>query len=172
MRLIKLWDADIERAYQLQSSFEQNENGFINSAYGMSFDEYKEYVQMRKWHSLSINLPQGYVPDTVFVLDVDGVYVGLFNLRHRLNEHLCNGAGHIGYGISSQYRGKGYAAAGLRLVLEEAWKIIEEDEVYMSVNKDNPASLRVQIKNGAYIHHEDDVEYYTRIKRPVNLSQQ
>lgn len=27
-------------------------------------------------------------------------------------------------------------------------------KVYMSVNKDNPANLRVQIKNGAYIHHE------------------
>lgn len=36
-------------------------------------------------------------------------------------------------------------------------------EVYMSVNKDNPASLRVQIKNGAYIHHENEKEYFTRI---------
>ena len=36
-------------------------------------------------------------------------------------------------------------------------------EVYMSVNKDNPASLRVQIKNGAYIHHENKTEYFTRI---------
>ena len=33
------------------------------------------------------------------------------------------------------------------------------------VHKDNPASLRVQMKNGAYIHHEDERESYTRIKR-------
>jgi hypothetical protein len=33
----------------------------------------------------------------------------------------------------------------------------------MSVNKDNPASLKVQIKNGAYIHHENETEYFTRI---------
>ena len=36
-------------------------------------------------------------------------------------------------------------------------------EAYLSVNKDNPASLQVQLNNGAYIHHEDDKEYYTRI---------
>ena len=36
-------------------------------------------------------------------------------------------------------------------------------EVYMSVHKNNPASLRVQIKNGAYIHHENETEYFTRI---------
>ncbi len=42
---------------------------------------------------------------------------------------------------------------------------IPEDEIYMSVHKDNPASLKVQLKNGAYIHHENDKEYYTRIKR-------
>ena len=36
-------------------------------------------------------------------------------------------------------------------------------EVYMSVNKDNQASLRVQIKNGAYIHHENEKEYFTRV---------
>ena len=34
----------------------------------------------------------------------------------------------------------------------------------MSVNKDNPASLRVQMKNGAYIHHENPQEYFTRIR--------
>ena len=61
--------------------------------------------------------------------------------------------------------GKGYATEGLRLTIQKAWEIIDEDEIYMSVNKNNPASLRVQIKNGAYIHHEDDKEFYTRIKK-------
>lgn len=42
---------------------------------------------------------------------------------------------------------------------------LPEDEIYMSVHKDNPASLKVQLKNGAYIHHEDEKEFYTRVKR-------
>ena len=53
----------------------------------------------------------------------------------------------------------------MKLTIEKAWEIIKEDEIYMSVHKDNPASLQVQKANGAYIHHEDDAEYYTRIKR-------
>jgi predicted acetyltransferase len=78
---------------------------------------------------------------------------------------LRNEAGHIGYGIGKVYRGKGYASEGLRLTIEKAWVIIKEDEIYMSVHKDNPASLKVQQKNGAFIHHEADKEFYTRIKR-------
>ena len=31
-----------------------------------------------------------------------------------------------------------------------------------------PVSLKTQLKNGAYIHHEDDKEYFTRVKRPVS----
>ena len=38
------------------------------------------------------------------------------------------------------------------------------DEAYLSVDKDNPGSLKAQLNNGAYIHHEDETEYYTRIK--------
>jgi predicted acetyltransferase len=163
MELIKLWDADVQKAYQLQSSFMENENGFVNAAFGYSFDEFKEYVNMRKEHSQGINLPEGYVADTVFIL-VDGEhYVGIFNLRHELNDFLRNGAGHIGYAISSDFRKKGYATKGLALVLDKAREIGIE-EAYLSVNKDNYASVRSQLNNGAVIHHEDDKEYYTRIK--------
>ena len=59
----------------------------------------------------------------------------------------------------------GYANEGVRLAIEKAWSIIPEDEIYMSVHKDNPASLKAQLKNGAYIHHEDDKEFYTRINK-------
>ena len=63
-----------------------------------------------------MNLPEGFVPDTVYLLETEGEYVGIFNLRHRLTEGLIHGAGHIGYGISPKYRGKGYAAKGLETV--------------------------------------------------------
>ena len=50
----------------------------------------------------------------------------------------------------------------LKLTLEKA-RQRSIHEVYMSVNKDNPASLRVQMKNGAYIHHENETKFFTRI---------
>lgn len=164
MKLIKLWDAELERAYVLQSSFEKNENGFVNNAYGYSLEEFKVYVRNREKSSRGVDLPEGYVPDTVFVLvDDEDNYVGIFNLRHYLNDFLENGAGHIGYGISPLYRQKGYATKGLALVLQKA-KEIGIEEAYLSVNKNNLGSIKAQLNNGAIIHHENELEYYTRIK--------
>ena len=45
MKLIKLWEADLKKAYQLQTSFGPNENGFINNAYGYTFAEFLDYVK-------------------------------------------------------------------------------------------------------------------------------
>ena len=110
MKLIKLWEADLKKAYQLQTSFGPNESGFINNAYGYTFAEFLDYVKKCEKTSLGIDLPESYVPATVFILESDEhEYVGIFNLRHKLNETLRNGAGHIGYGISPNYRKKGYA---------------------------------------------------------------
>lgn len=165
MKLIKLWEADLDKAYALQNSFlKKEENGFINAGYGLSREEFEEYVRRREANSRGLQLPEGYVPATVYILEnEDGEYVGIFNFRHCLNDFLRNGSGHIGYGIRPAYRGRGYATEGLRLMLRIAEKVIPEDEIYMSVHKDNPASLKVQMKNGAYIHGETEREYLTRI---------
>lgn len=107
---------------------------------------------------------EGHVPDTVYVLEDDSEgYVEIVKLRHRLNDALRQGAGHIGYGIRKEYRGRGYATAALSLALDEARKIVPEDEIYLSVRKDNPASLKVQLRNGARVDHESGEEYFTRI---------
>ena len=50
------------------------------------------------------------------------------------------------------------------LAIDEAKKIIPDDEVYMSTRLDNIASLKVQLHNNAYIHHTDNEHYYTRIR--------
>ena len=156
---------DIEKEYLYITSLPADENGFTNPNVGVSREEFENVVLPRFInHSKGIDLPEGYVPCTEFFLWEDDEIVGLFRIRHELNDFLREGAGHIGYGIKKEYRGKGYATEGLKLTIEKAKEIIKEDEIYMSVHKDNPASLQVQLKNGAYIHHEDDKEYYTRIK--------
>lgn len=68
MKLIKLWEADFDRAYEFQNTFVQDENGFINAAYGFSREEFQEYVKLRKQNSEGVNLPEGFVPDTVYLL--------------------------------------------------------------------------------------------------------
>ena len=163
MKLIKYYDANSEKVYALQNMFKEDENGFVNVTFGYCYAQFIDYQQSLKQHELGLDLPQGYVPYSVYVLvDDSNNYVGIFNLRHFLNDFLRNGPGHIGMGIAPQYRKKGYASEGLKLVLEEAKKLGIQ-EVYMSCNIDNPASLHTQLHNKATIHHEDEQKYYTRI---------
>lgn len=157
---------DIEKEYEFITNTPENENGFTNSDFGCSREEFENEILPKYLNrAKGIGLQEGRVPQTTFFLWNDNEIVGLFRIRHYLTETLAQGAGHIGYGIGKEFRGRGYASEGLRLTVEKAWGIIREDEIYMSVSKDNPASLRAQMKNGAYIHHEDELEYYTRIKR-------
>lgn len=163
MKLITLYEADTKKAFELYSSFKEDENGYHNPFYGLNFEQFKVAVKEKEKNHFGIDLPLNHVPDTIYILEDNDNYVGVFNFRHYLNEWLKNGAGHIGYGIFSKYRHQGYASKGLKLLLEEV--TINEDEFYLSVDKDNPYSLKVQLNNGAYIHHEDDDHYYTRIKK-------
>ncbi len=162
---------DVQKEFEFITQLPEDENGFTNPNCGCSFEEFTEkilpgYID----HSKGLNLPAGHVPGTQYFLWDEDEIVGLFRIRHHLCEALANGAGHIGYGIRKEFRGRGYANEGLRLTIEKAWSIIPEDEIYMSVHKDNPASLKTQLKNGAYIHHEDEKEYFTRVKRPKYIA--
>lgn len=165
MELIRVQDADSRKLYELYMTFPENENGYMNNVYGYTYEQFLGWVEMKRNWTLGKDLPEGYVPDTSYVLAVEDVYVGVFNFRHYLNDFLREGAGHIGYIISPAYRGKGYATKGLGMVLGIVKRqgLRGETEAYLSVNKDNPASLKVQQNNGAYIHHENENEYFTRI---------
>ena len=74
----------------------------------MSRKEFTNWVQKEIDASNGKNLQEGYVPGTTFVLYVDGVPVGVSNLRHYLTENLEKDGGHIGTHILPEYRGHGY----------------------------------------------------------------
>ena len=157
---------DIEKEYPFVRDIPADENGFENDWAGVSYDEFRDVALRRLMgYAEGKNLPQGYVPETIFFLWNDDEIIGQYRLRHYLCESLVNGAGHIGCFIAKEHRGKGFGTEGLRLTLEKAREIVPEDEIYLRVNRDNPASLRAMLKNGGYIHHEDDVKYYVRIKK-------
>ncbi|KAB7790992.1 GNAT family N-acetyltransferase [Bifidobacterium leontopitheci] len=102
------------RAFDLFAKFPAEETGFENPAAGMSREQFAAYVEGLRDEALGIGLPDGWVPATKYILVNDeGEYVGIFNLRHRLTDFLREGPGHIGYGIAREYRGHGYATAGL-----------------------------------------------------------
>ncbi len=156
---------DWKEEYEAIKKIPRNENGFENKYYDKTEEEFKEQVIPELIdHSKGIEIPNGYVPYTYYFLWNDDKIVGLFKIRHYLNEFLANGPGHIGYGIISDFRRKGYATKGLKLAVDKCKEIIPEDEIYLFVYKDNPISLKVQQNNEACIVGETEKEYLTRIK--------
>ena len=157
---------DIEKEYLFVRDMPVDENGLTNQWNGISREAFEQIALPGMLDSQKgENLPEGYVPETfLFLWDGDEI-VGQFRIRHYLCESLRTGAGHIGYFIKKEFRGKGYGTEGLRLTLQVARDIIPEDEFYLRVNKDNPASLKVMLKNGGYIKAEDENKYYVRIKK-------
>ena len=124
-----------------------DENGFINDFSNAPRENFETAIlQPLICQGQGMDLPEGYVPQTHYLLWDDDTIVGWFRLRHYLCPSLANGAGHIGYSIREGFRGKGYATAGLRLLLQKDRRNHSRREVYLSVNKDNPASLRVMLK--------------------------
>ena len=161
MRLICPEDA--ETVYDCMQDL-PNENGFQSGGYGLSYEAFvNDYLPHCDRYAKGIDLQPGHVPQSYYILFEDERAVGMFKLRPAMNDTLRNGAGHIGYGIRRSCRGRGLGKAGLRLMLVIAAPLLDEDEAYLSLNKTNPASLHVMLANGAYIHHEDEEKYYTRI---------
>ena len=158
--------ADAEQEWAFVRDMPEDENGLTNAWSGVSRETFMETVlpRMMAW-SRGEGLPEGYVPETILFLWHEGQIVGQFRIRHFLCESLRTGAGHIGYFIAKPWRGRGFGTEGLRLTLEKAREIIPEDEIFLRVNRDNPASLRVMLKNGGRIVSEDEGHFFVRIPK-------
>ncbi|MCR5300368.1 MAG: GNAT family N-acetyltransferase [Erysipelotrichaceae bacterium] len=156
---------DAEEEYRIWQKIPA-ENGFENNHLGEDSKTFRE-VTLPKMinYAEGIGLKPEHVPQTCYMLWREKEIVGIFKVRHYLNDVLRNGSGHIGYAIVPEYRGRGYGRLGLRLAVNELKDLPDfaEDEIYMSCYKENTASLKIMQKNGAYIHHEDERRYFTRI---------
>ena len=138
-------DKDI---YDFLQNVPKEENGFNNSANGMTYDEYKEWLIKREQYANQVGLLDGWrVPETTFFLYVDGVVVGMGSIRHFLTDALRNVGGHIGYCISPKYRKKGYGKEILKRLIVEA-RSIGIGDILVTTNLDNYASQKVVLANG------------------------
>lgn len=165
--LKKACTEDLEKEWLFVKDMPEDENGLTNAWHDVSREDFeKKALPEMLAFSEGKRLPEGYVPETFFFLWDDDTIVGQFRIRHYLCESLRTGAGHIGYCVGRDFRGRGYGTEGLRLALEAAGKIVPEDEIFLRVNRDNPASLRVMLKNGGRIVSENAEKFYVRIPNP------
>ncbi len=140
------------KEYEMMQGIEKVENGFSNQAYGLSYEEFLIWIKLQIDYSKGIGLPQNYVPCTTYVLYVDDVPVGYGRVRHETNNYLENviGAGPIGYGISKDYRGKGFGKILFSKLIEEC-KIFGYKTIKQFPKKDNLATIKIMQKCGGQI---------------------
>ena len=166
LELRKMNYEDAVEQWRYVTSLPANENGLTNPYEGVSLEEYMDSVLPElMMHEHPINKPDWFVPGTYYYLWDGDTLVGEFRIRHYLTETLKAGAGHIGYSIKKEYRGRGYGTKGLALTLEIARGIVPEDEIYLRVQKHNIASFKAILNNGAYVASEDETHYLMRIKK-------
>lgn len=156
LELKKLSVDDGFDVYKMLQEIPSEENGLLNKANGLTFDEYKEWLIAKQRDAEQKGIVDGWkVPSTTFWLYADGVPVGFGSIRHFLTEALSQAGGHIGYGIAPQFRGNGYGNEILRLLLKKADEIGLE-KVLVTVDLDNVASQAVALANGGVITGRTD----------------
>ena len=160
VELRKLSPDDGNDIYELLQLIPKDENGLINKANGLSFEEYKQWLINKQIESEQKGLVDGWkVPSTTYWLYVDNVPVGFGSIREFLTDALRVAGGNIGYGIAKPYRGKGYGKELLKLLLEKANES-GIDKVLITIHKENVASRAVAEVNGAILEKETEERAY------------
>lgn len=140
------------------------ENGFMNSAYGLSYEEFPNYLEENVDYSKGINLLPGYVPQTIYWLYIDSKPVGMGKCRHFLNNSLREHGGHIGYCIRPTERSKGYGTIILSELLKKA-KAKDIDNALLTCDAANTASRKVIEGNNGVLESvkEGECKYWIKL---------
>ena len=148
--------------YNMLQEIPKDENGFFNTICGCSYEEYKQWLINSAKTANGIELEDWMVPQSIFWLYAGGIPVGFGKLRHHLNERLKEKGGHAGYAIVPSQRNRGYGRLLLKLLVEEA-KMLGIDKLLLTIQNDNPASLKVAFANGGVIDRVTDERHYVLI---------
>lgn len=157
--LKKLMIDDGMDIYEMLQEIPKNEDGFINSANGKTFEDFKKWIITRDNSSKGIGLEDGKVPTTVYWLYVDGQPVGMGKLRHRLTDKLREEGGQAGYSIRPTARHKGYGTILLNMLIEEAKKM-NIPNLLLTIQNTNTPSIKVALKNNGVIEKINEERHY------------
>lgn len=157
--LQKLSIADGPLVYRLLQRIPRLENGFFNSAYGLSYEEFKDWLIRQEEISKGISLEQDMVAYTTYWLVVDHIPIGYGKVRHELTEVLRKTGGNIAYSIEPRRRGNGYGKQLLYHLLLEAKKLGQTEAVVVAYSYNN-RSIAVAKANGGKNYQIAKAKHY------------
>ena len=103
---------------------DRRENDFTNDVKDMPYEEFPEWCKLQYEYANGRLLPDGYVPQSIYWLYIDGEPVGIGKIRWKLTETSREAGGNIGYAISRQYRGHGYGTILLKSLILQNLEIV------------------------------------------------
>lgn len=150
LRLVKP-SLEFEAEYTaMVREFLQTEEPWFNN-FELALADFPAFVQELQDETQGINLPPGVVPQqTYWLANEQQTLLGEIRLRPHLTPPFEQHNGHIGYNTRPSQRGKGYATCMLALALNEA-RQCGLSRVMLTIDGDNPASVRVIEKNGGWL---------------------
>lgn len=159
----KLTINDSEDIYNMLQEIPADENGFINSAHGKSYDEYKIWLEKAYATSLQKGIIDGWkVPETLFWFFEDDKPVGFGKIRHFLTDKLLEAGGNIGYSICPEERGRGLGKKLVGCLIDEGRKIGVE-RLLFTIRNSNIPSIKAALANGGEIEKVTDERHYISI---------
>lgn len=117
--------------------------------------DFNSYVKILNESRDGINLGPQEVPSTSLFAFFDGLIVGKISIRHHLNSMLEKRGGHVGFGVLSAFRGKGFAKQMLALSLDHCRKIGLK-EILLTCEESNDPSIKVIMRNGGVLDQLND----------------
>lgn len=114
---------------------------------------HEEHLKILSDHKNSINIPSDFVASTMLYGFVDGAIVGRVHVRHELNAKLLMRGGHMGYAVAPCFRGKGYGFLLARFGLHYLKTKLMINDVLITCNEDNLASVKIIEKLGAKLEN-------------------
>lgn len=146
--------------YEMLQKIPPNENGFVNSVHGKSFEEFQKWLYAADDNSKQESIIDGWkVPQTTYWCLQGDKPVGCGKVRHFMTSSLLVEGGNVGYAIVPEARNKGLGKQFLALLLKESKKLGIED-VLLTIKQENKASVRVALANGGVIDKTENDRYY------------
>lgn len=160
LEIKKLSPEDGKEFYDMLQEIPADENGFINSVAGKTYEEYKEWLKACARNSEQKEIIDGWkVPQTTYWFLEDGKPVGFGKVRHFLTEKLLEEGGNVGYGICPSARNKGLGKQFVGLLKEECRKL-DIEKILLTIRKSNVPSKQIALANGGRIEKENEERYY------------
>ncbi len=113
---------------------------------GIDFAGHLERLALNK---RGVDLPTGFVANTMFYGFLGDEIIGRVHVRHELNEYLRARGGHIGYALAPRFRGRGLSFEMVSQVLPYLKNELRLSQVLITCSKDNAVSVSLIKKLGA-----------------------